>query len=108
MQHVTKQDCIRRIVSERDARAVITSIINRRWRRLHHIDADYILTEYCRQMMRNEAVAAANIQHFMTTWNDPRNLQRHVVSPSDFAPSAFAQPTTLHAAHDRLERVCRR
>src|SRR5258708_34008627 len=51
-------------------------------------------------MMRDEAVATADVEHFRSRRNYARYLQRHIVSAADFATAALARPTALQAAND--------
>jgi hypothetical protein len=45
--------------------------------------------------MRNETVAAANIQNLRTSGNHARNLQGHIVGPPDPSPPPLASPTSF-------------
>jgi hypothetical protein len=56
--------------------------------------------------MRDESIAAPDIENFRSSWNYARDLQSHVVSAADLAPAPFADPATLQTRHKSLARSC--
>lgn len=97
MQHVCGHDGVKGRVRDREFTAVVWPIINRRFRRVGDVDSRHGFAQQRRQMMRDVAVAATDVQHYRSTWNHPRDLQSHIVCAADLSSPPFAQPTALCA-----------
>ena len=52
--------------------------------------------------MRDESIAATNIEDLCAAWNNARYLQSHVVSAADFAAATFACPATLQTMNKSI------
>src|SRR5260370_2116599 len=83
-------------------RAVVTTIINRRRGTISQINSHDARAEQCAKMMRDKAVATADIQNFRAAWNHARDLLCHVISATDFSPPPFARPAAFDSVDQRL------
>ena len=99
MQHVTDGHGVARIFCGWKARTVVLSINNRRLRAATQINPNHVDAEHCAQVMRDKAAATTDIQHFSSTGNYARDLQRHIVSAANFAAPALAFETALQASN---------
>jgi hypothetical protein len=62
MKHITKRDGVTRVVFDWQTMAVITNVIDRRFGFVADINAQYVSAQQSAQVMRDEAVAATDIQ----------------------------------------------
>jgi hypothetical protein len=53
-------------------------------------------------MMGDKAIAAANIEHFRSSRNDARDLDRHVVRPANFPAALLAFQAPPHSAESTV------
>src|SRR5882672_682850 len=77
--------------------AVKLSILDRRFGSRLHIDTNHVRAEHCREVMSDEAVAAANVEYARIDRNHRRDLQRHVIGPAHSTATTRTKPPALNA-----------
>lgn len=102
VQYVAQQDSVYRSVLNRKMSPVELPIINRRFSSCIQIDTYHLRADHCRQVVCDEAVAAANIKHPRVGRNHASDFERHVISTPHLATPPFAPPATPNAIHQYI------
>lgn len=102
MQHVAEQDGVHRSVRDWKMFAVELFIVNRRFGSRLHIDPNHVRAKHCREVMSDEAVAAANVEYARIDGNCRRDLERHVIGPAHAAATARAKPAASSAIQQNI------
>lgn len=97
MQHVAEQDRVYCSVFNWKVLAVELTVVDSGFRCYLQIDPNHIRSDERREMVRYEAVAAADIQQARLARNHPRDFQSHVISASDLASPPLASPAALNS-----------
>jgi hypothetical protein len=98
MQDIAEQHRVKGFIRRRKTRAVVATIVDGRFSVTAQVDAHCTRAEYRAEMMRDEAIATADVENFSAPRNKARNLQGHVIGAADFAAPALA----LEAAHNSV------
>src|SRR5712691_7943716 len=85
-------------------RAVIATIINRRLCTISQINSHDAGAEHCAEMMRDKAVATADVQDFRAAGKHARDLLGHVISAADLAPATLARPAAFDSINECLNK----
>ena len=96
MQHITEQYRIETLVLDRKVPAIVRQIINASGGVAGDVQANHGRAEHASQMMRDEAVATADVEHVGPRRQYAGNFERHVICSPDLAASSHA----LEAAVD--------
>jgi hypothetical protein len=95
MQHITKQHCIEALISDGKMPAVVGKVIDASRGAVADIQSNHSRSEHTLQMVRDETVAAANVQDVGVRRKHFGDFERHVVCSSDFAASSHSIEATL-------------
>src|ERR1044072_1144276 len=93
MQYVAKQRCVHLSSFNGKVSAVELPVVNRRFGLCVQVNSNHLRSKQGRQVVRDETVAAANIEDTRVNGNVARDLQRHVVSAAHLPSTPFAPPT---------------
>jgi hypothetical protein len=66
------------------------------------VNPDRFGVKHCRQMVRDEAVAATNVKEARFVRKHARDFERHVVSAADLATASFTSPPALDSLHPQV------
>src|SRR6266404_9519559 len=100
MQDVTQQHRVEGFIRRRETRPGIGTVIDRRFSAVAQVDAHCTRAEHRAEMMRDKTIATANVQNFRSIRNYTRDLQSHVISAADFAPSPLALEATYESVYN--------
>lgn len=95
MQHITKQHRVEGLVHNRKVPAVVRQIVDASGCAATYIESDYGRTEHALQVMRDETVATAYIEHAGAWRQHLRDFERHVVSATNLATASHALDATF-------------
>jgi hypothetical protein len=103
MQNVAESHRTKRFIRCRKTGTIVLPIIDCRLSAASQINPDNASAEHRAQMMRDEAVATADVEHFGAARYHTRYFQSHVISAADFASAPLAHPTTLQGTNNTLK-----
>ena len=95
MQHVTEQHRVEALVQQRKMPAIVRQIVDASRGIATYIESDYSRAEHALQVMRDEAVATADVEHASARRQDLRDFKRHVISTADLAAPSHALDATF-------------
>jgi hypothetical protein len=95
VQNVAEQDGIEALVFDGKVPAVVGKVIDVSGSAVADVQSDHCSTEHALEMVRDETIAAADVEHVGTWWKHFGDFQRHVVSSSDFATSSHSLEATF-------------
>ena len=95
MQHITEQHRIESLVLHWKVSAVVRQIIDPRRSVACDIETDHGRAEHALQVMRDEAVATADVEYVGPRRQHAGHFKRHIVCSPDFAPPSHALEATL-------------
>ena len=97
MKDITKQDGIERLVLNRKMAAVVWKVIDARGSAVANVQTDHGGSKHSLQVMCDEAIAAADVEHGHSGRQHAGNFKRHVISSTNFTAPSHA----LEATFDR-------
>src|SRR5438067_9707691 len=97
MQDVAKQHRVERLIRQGKSPAVGAQIFDLCVSSLGYIESDHCRAEQCRQVMRDETIAAAHVEHARAMRQHARHFQRHVVSLAHLMAAALSASASLYA-----------
>jgi hypothetical protein len=97
MQHIAKQNGVEPLIPDGEATPVVGKVIDASGSAAADIQADDRCAEDALQMMRDKAIAAADVENVCAWRQHLRHFKRHVVCSSDFSAASHA----LEAPFDR-------
>src|ERR1044072_301200 len=95
MQNVAQQDRIEALVFDGKVPAVVGQVIDASGGVVADVQSDHCSTEHALEMVRDEAIAAADVEDVRMWWKHFGDFKRHVVSPPDFAASSHSLEATF-------------
>jgi hypothetical protein len=95
VQHVAEQHGVERAFGRGEVRAVEGFVLDGRVGAPPHVNPGDARAEHAREVVRDEAAAAAHVEHARAARQHARNLQSHVVRAADEPPPALAPPAPL-------------
>lgn len=95
MQNVAEQDRIEALVFDGKVPPVIRKVIDASGGAVADVQSDHCSTEHALEMVRDETIAAADVEDVRVWWKHSGDFKRHVVSSSDFAASAHSLEATF-------------
>jgi len=95
MENVAEQDCVKRAIRDRKMNTVVTAKVDQRVGAISQVDSNCASPEHSAQMVRYEAVTAADVEHFRAMPNGARDFQRHIISPGYLSPASLTRPAAL-------------
>ena len=95
MQHITKQHRIESLVLDRKMPAVVRKILDTRISAPADVKTNHVCAEHALQVVRDEAVAAADVEYVGPRRQHIGYFKRHVVCSPDFASPSHALEATL-------------
>src|ERR1043166_153539 len=104
MQHVTKQHRVEALVHNRKVPAIVRQVVNASRCIATYIQSHYSRAEHALQMMRDETVATADVEHSRARRQHLRDFARHVISTCGLAAPSHA----LDATFDSCGQSCHR
>src|SRR6185295_19152094 len=78
MQHVTEQHGIKAFIFYRKVPAVVGKVFDSRGGEVSHVQPNYSRTEQALQMMRDETIAATDVEHVRARREHTGDFERHV------------------------------
>src|SRR6266545_1255296 len=97
MQYVTKKRCVYCAIRQGKMFTVERSIINRRFGSSIQVDAYDVRACDCRQVVRDKAITATNVEYPRIRWNQTRDFERHVVGTANLASPDLPTPPSPDA-----------
>jgi len=97
VQDVTEQSHIERLIRNRKRLAIKLPVRDPGFSGPREVNPSNGGSEQSAQMMRDVAIATANVEHTRPVGNCARNLECHIVGPANFPASQFAFPATREA-----------
>jgi|SRR5215213_3578032 len=95
MQDVAEQHCIEALVFYGKVPAVVRKVIDASGGAVTNVQSNHGGAEHALQMMRDETVAAADVEDIRMWRQHLGDFERHIVSSPDFAASAHAIEATF-------------
>ncbi|HEX5885281.1 MAG TPA: hypothetical protein VFY67_12140 [Pyrinomonadaceae bacterium] len=95
MQNVAKQHGIEALVFDGKVPAVVGKVIDTSIGAVADVQTDHRFAEHALEMVRDETVAAADVEHVRTWRKHSGDFKRHVVSSPDLAASSHAIEATF-------------
>ena len=95
VQHVAKQHCIEALISDGKVPAVVWQIIDAGGGGVADVQSDHGRAEYASKMMRDEAVAATDVEYVRTRRKHTRDFESHVVCTTNFSAAAHPVEATF-------------
>jgi len=95
MQNVAEQHCIEALVFYGKVPAVVRKVIDAGGGAVADVQSNHRCAEHALEMVRDETVAAANVEHVRMRREHFGDFKRHVVSSPDFAASPHAAEATF-------------
>jgi hypothetical protein len=108
MEHVTKQHRVETLIAHGKMPAIVRQILNVRGRAVADVDPDHGFADEAAQMMRDETVAAADVEHVGPRRQYTRYFERHIVRSPNLAPSSRALEAALDCGEyiGHAPRIC--
>ena len=97
MQYITKQYRIEALVLDRKMPAIVRQKIDARGSAACDIQANHSRAEHALQVVRDEAIAATDIEDIGPRRQHSGDFERHIVCSPDLAASAHALEATLYS-----------
>lgn len=95
MQHVAKQHRIEALIAHGKMPAIVRQVVDASGCVSADVETDYSRTEHALQVMGDETVAAADVEHVRARWQHPGDFERHVISAAHLAASSHALDATF-------------
>jgi len=95
MQNVTEQHRIEALVSHRKMTPIVRQVVDTSGGVTADIQSHYSCAEHALQMMRDETVAAADVEHTRPRWQHLCYFEGHVVSAPDLTAPSHALDATF-------------
>src|SRR5689334_14601476 len=96
MQHVAKQHRIETLIAHGKMPAVVSQILDLRSGAVADVETHDGFADETAEMMRDEAVAAPDVEHVGPGRQHTRHFQRHVVRAANLAPSSHAPEAAFY------------
>lgn len=96
VQYVAKQNCIEGLISNGKVPAVVWQISDTRGSAVADVQSDYGRAEHASKMMRDEAVAATDVEYVRTRRQHTRDFESHIVCSTNFLAAAHPVEATFN------------
>ena len=95
MQHITEQYGIKTLVLDRKMPPIVRKIIDARGSAAADVETNHCRAEHALQVVRDEAIATADVEHVGAWRQHAGHFERHVVCSPDLAASSHALEATF-------------
>lgn len=90
VQHVTEQHSVEALIFNGKVPAVVGQVIDACVRAVADVETNHSRSDHASKMMRDETVAAANVEYVCARRKHMRDFERHVVCSSNFSAPSHA------------------
>jgi len=95
MENVTEQDGVKALISNRKMAAIIGKVIDASGGAVADVQPDHPCAEHALQMMRDEAITAADVEHSRPRRQYAGYFERHVICSTNFTAASHALEATF-------------